>query len=258
MRNSGIKRLFCLPYAGGSARVYRPWRGRLPEEVELCPIELPGHGELIGEPPLATLEGMVRAVTDTVLARTGPPYAIFGHSLGALLAFESARVLQVCGVGPELLFVSGHRAPDRPPREQPIHHLRDREFVASLGALGGTPPEVLDDEQLMRLLMPMLRADFTVADTYRYRPGEPLRCPIRAFGGLDDPGVRLADLQAWQRHTAHSCRVSVFPGGHFFLHDARSEVVREVGSALRAVRAGGDLPSPTDGAFASAGQSSPQ
>jgi medium-chain acyl-[acyl-carrier-protein] hydrolase len=225
-------RLFCLPYAGGSARIYRPWRAALPEGMELCPIELPGHGERIGEPPIATLDGLVSAVTDAVLARTGPPYALFGHSLGALLAFESARVLQACGVGPEALFVSGHRAPQVASREAPIYHLGDAEFIASVGALGGTVPAVLADDQLMQLLLPAMRADFTVSDTYRLSPGAPLRCPVEVFGGLDDTGVRLSDLDAWSRCTIGPCRVSMFAGDHFFVHTQGPVLVKEIQQIL--------------------------
>ncbi len=221
-------RLFCIPYAGGSANLYRPWNAFLGEDVELCPLELPGRGHRIGEAPVTRLDRLVDVVADHVLARAEVPFALFGHSFGALLAFESARVLQACGASPAALFVSVHRAPHLPQREKPIHQLSDQDFLAEVVALGGSPPGFLDNTELIGLVLPALRADFLVSDTYQYRPGARIRCPVKAFSGVDDRLVRIAEVQAWRNHAAAEFRVQLFPGGHFYVHERPAELLREV------------------------------
>ncbi|TMQ90976.1 thioesterase [Actinomadura soli] len=219
-------RLFCVPYAGGSTAVYRAWRPAVPGWMELCPVELPGRGHRIAEPPLATLDALVHEICAAVAARPGGRYALLGHSLGALLAFEAARVLQARGLPPLMLVVSGHGAPHAPRRRKPMAHLPDAAFLTELVALGGTPPGLLADEELAALVLPALRADFTVADAYRPRPGPLLTCPISVFGGADDSQVRLTDLEGWRLYTTESCVVRVLPGGHFFVHDMAEDILR--------------------------------
>lgn len=224
-------RLFCIPHAGGSANSYRPWGPLLGDEIELCPVELPGRGHHLATPPLTSLNDLVDVVTDYVLARSEVPFALLGHSFGALLAFESARVLQACGAAPSALFVSGHRAPHLKMREKPICHLPDTEFLTEITLLGGTPPGFLDNTELVELVLPALRADFGVSDNYRYRPGAPVRCPVTAFAGAADPHVRITDLDAWRRHTDATFRLQVFPGDHFYLYDRTCALLRELAGA---------------------------
>lgn len=226
--------MFCVPYAGGSAAVYRTWRSAVPGWMELCPVELPGRGHRIAEPPHTTLDALVRDVSDEVIARSGGRYVLMGHSLGALLAFEAARVLRTRGLPPLMLVVAGHGAPHLPQRRKPIAHLPDEDFLAELVALGGTPSDVLTNDELAALVLPALRADFAVADAYGPRPGPPLGCPISVFGGADDRQVRLTDLEGWRRHTTGTCTVRVLPGDHFFIHTSGREVVRDIVRPLRA------------------------
>lgn len=221
-------RLFCIPYAGGSANLYRPWSALLSEDVDLCPVELPGRGHRIAETPLTRLDQLVIDVTDYVLARTEVPFALLGHSFGALLAFESARVLQACGASPAALFVSGHRAPHLEQHQKPIYHLPDEDFLAEVAALGGAPPGFLKSTELIKLVLPALRADFLVSDTYQYRPGARIHCPVRAISGVDDPHARIAEMRAWRQHAAGDFRVQLFPGDHFYLHQRAPELLREV------------------------------
>jgi medium-chain acyl-[acyl-carrier-protein] hydrolase len=211
-------RLFCFNYAGGAAAFYRDWGEALGERVEVNPVELPGHGTRLGEPPFEQLEPLV----DALAAALSPllperPFAFFGHSMGALLSFELARSLRR-GAEPQpvRLLVSAHRGPQLPDRDEPAYLLDDEELMAKLRSLGGTPAAALDEPELMRLLLPMVRADFRVCDTYVYRPEPPLACPISAFGGLHDPVVNQAELEGWREQTTAAFRLRMLPGGHFY------------------------------------------
>jgi medium-chain acyl-[acyl-carrier-protein] hydrolase len=181
------------------------------------------------------MEPLVEALA-AALPLAGVPFAFFGHSMGALIAFELARELARRGrPGPLHLFVSGRRAPQVPDREEPLHRLPDPEFVVRLRELNGTPEEVLANGELMQLLLPLLRADFAVHETYEYRPGEPLAVPISALGGIADPEVRRDDLEAWRPETRGAFRLRMLPGDHFFLLSARRLVTEAVARDLAAL-----------------------
>lgn len=212
-------RLFCFPYAGGSAQSYHDWQRRLPQDVELCAAQLPGRGRRIREAPLPSIAANVEQLASDIVPLLDVPFAFFGHSMGALLAFELARRLRDdAAPTPALLFASGCAAPHLPRRTREMHALPDQELIAELQRLNGTPPEVLEHPELMQMLMGFLRADFEAVETYRYSPGPPLTCPISALGGLRDPDVRRAELEAWRDHTAGDCAVRMFDGDHFFTH----------------------------------------
>lgn len=216
--NAGL-RLFCFPYAGGNSFIFRPWLNYLPTDVELCAIELPGHGTRMAETPLTQMTALVAAIASDLLPHLNKPFAFFGHSMGAWVSFEIARWLQTnhhfC---PVHLFVSGARAPQIPHRKPPIHPLPETEFVAALRRLQGTPEAVLEHQELMELMLPILRADFAVLETYTHVPQAPLPCPITAFGGLQDVDVSPEMLQAWQTQTSASFSRRMLPGHHFFIH----------------------------------------
>jgi medium-chain acyl-[acyl-carrier-protein] hydrolase len=161
------------------------------------------------------------------------PFAFFGHSMGALISFELARQLRrQHAPGPIALFVSAHRAPQRPAPNPPVHSLPQDEFVEELRRLNGTPEAVFQDAELMQLLLPTLRADFAVCETYTYMPEEPLECPILAFGGLQDHEVSRDDLAAWRAQTHRTFKLRMVPGDHFFLHSARASLVCVVSRAM--------------------------
>ena len=222
-------RLFCLPYAGGAAAVFQGWPDLLPMEVEVCALELPGRGARLLETPHRSCEALVRDLADALSARCDRPYVLFGHSLGALLAFELVRELRRRSRAlPRRLIVAGAPAPDCPPREQRLHELSDRDFVAAIRELGGTPSAVLDDAELMSLLLPGLRADFEILAHYRFAEETALELPIAAFGGLHDPLVRTDDVEGWLRHTRTESSVSLVPGGHFFLNTHPQSLLPEV------------------------------
>ncbi|MGH9360354.1 MAG: thioesterase II family protein, partial [Thermoanaerobaculia bacterium] len=225
-------RLFCLPYAGGGASIYRAWRGELPAGVELCPVQLPGRETRLREPPFTRLEPLVAALADA-LPFAALPFAFFGHSMGALVAFELARELRRRG-GPEPLhlFLSGRRGPLVPSREEPIYDLPEAQFLERLRQLNGMPEEVLGHGELMALLLPLLRADFALHETWSHRPEEPLAAGISAFGGLADPEVTREDLEGWRGETRGRFHLRSFPGDHFFLHSARALVTAAVARDL--------------------------
>ncbi|ARF75857.1 thioesterase [Kitasatospora albolonga] len=225
-------RLLCFPYAGGNAQTYVRWRRHLGPDIEVCPMQLPGHGERIGETPRHRWDDLLADVRTRLASRTDRPVALFGHSLGALLAFECARILVAeHGIQPVRLLVSGHRAPHLPLREEVLHHLPDPEFLARLSERSRTL-RALTDPEFRKLLLPMLRADFTASETYAYVERPPLSCPVTALGGEQDADVSLAELSAWQRHTTGPFELAAFEGDHFFVDDAWKTVVATVGDRL--------------------------
>jgi surfactin synthase thioesterase subunit len=213
-------RLFCLPYAGGGASIFRSWAKDLPAEIHVVPVEYPGHGCRIREPLLRRMPEMVRSLADDIEPLARDDYSLFGHSMGALIAFELARELRRRGLrNLRHLFVCARTAPHTPRTRPDTYDLPDDEFIAELQRLDGTPPEVLADRELLDFVLPSVRADFELVETYRHEPAEPLHCGITAAGGAHDVDVGEADLRSWSEHTRAGCRVEVLDGGHFFPFD---------------------------------------
>ncbi|MGW0811124.1 thioesterase II family protein [Nonomuraea sp. NPDC002799] len=227
-------RLFCLPYAAGSAeRVYEGWQPALPAGIEVIPLELPGRGRRFRDRLLPHADALVADALPRVLPFGGEPFALFGHSLGAILAFELARVLEhEHGHVAERLLVSGHDAPDAPRVPNLDYLLPDRRFKARLRELDGTPPVVLENDEVMEVLLPLLRADFSAVGQWEYVPGPPLSCPITVFSGADDPEVDPATLAGWERQSTAGCRVHLLPGGHFFLNEIPDRLLPLVAGGL--------------------------
>ncbi|MFE7409388.1 thioesterase II family protein [Streptomyces laurentii] len=238
---SGI-RLFCLPYAGGSASAYRAWSGLAPDRVRVHPLELPGRGTRWGETPVARMPLMTESLADALAEHLDRPYGLFGHSMGALIAFELTRTLRAKGLPlPRHLFVSGSNAPDLPRTRRPIHTAPDTEVVEELRFLGGTPAELLEDPALMKLVLPALRADFSLLETYRYQAQSPLPMPMIVFGGDRDPLVKSGQLHRWLRQTSAAGRLEILPGEHFFLHSAAAKMLTTIAEDLAPLEA---LPDP--------------
>ncbi len=226
-------RLFCFPYAGGSALIFRTWSDGLPADVEVCPIQLPGRGTRLMEPPFTQLSPLIQALAQALLPLLDKPFAFFGHSLGALVSFELARQLRrQYGVQPVRLFVSASRAPQLPHRGLPVHTLPAGDFLAELRRLNGTPRAMLAHEELMQISLPVLRADFAVYETYVYPTEPPLNSPISAFGGLRDRTVSQSDLEAWREQTRVSFSLQMFPGDHFFLNTTQPLLLRVLSQEL--------------------------
>ncbi|HEX8652349.1 MAG TPA: thioesterase II family protein [Pyrinomonadaceae bacterium] len=228
-------RLFCFPYAGGGAHLFRSWPDQLPVTIEVCPVQLPGRERRLNEPCFTRLPSLVEAAARALLPHLKKPFALFGHSMGTLISFELARLLRrELGIEPVHLFVSGCAAPQIPGRAEPLtYNLPEPEFLRELQRLNGTPKAVLDHPEMMQLMMPILRADFEVTQTYAYATDAPLGCPITAFGGLHDQDVTRADLEAWREQTTASFSLRMFPGDHFFLHPAQSLLLRTLAQQLQ-------------------------
>lgn len=228
-------RLFCFPYAGGGASIYRGWAAELPEEIEVCPVQLPGREQRLREKAFTRVEPLIAALADGLAAELDRPFAFFGHSMGALLAFELAHRLRAQqGPEPVHIVASARRAPQLPPDEDKTYLLPEPEFRAKLREIEGTPEAVLEHEELMELLSPLLRADFELNDTYEPFERPALDCPITALGGLEDPDVTREHVEAWGKVTTGHFRLRMFPGHHFFLHDhdGRASVIRAVTESL--------------------------
>lgn len=226
-------RLFCFPYAGGGGLAYRPWVDALPASVEVCVINLPGRGSRPREASYTRIEPLVENLSDAFLTVLDRPYAFFGHSMGALVSFECARRLRgATKWSLEHLFVSGSAAPQLPITREPVHTLPTPELIERLRTLEGTPREILEHEELMEMMLPILRADFSICDTYKYEPGLPLDCPLSALGGLGDLDIPREKLEAWETQTTNSFKVRMFQGGHFFLHSARPLLLRILSEEL--------------------------
>jgi len=216
-------RLFCFPYAGGTAAVFRNWPRYLPSEIEVCAILYAGRGSRLAEPLSEDVVDVINGVYSDLQPFLKKPFAFFGHSMGALVSYEFARRLQrERQPEPFQLFVSGCTAPHLRDLAEPTYNLPESEFIAELRRLQGTPAEVLDNAELMQFMMPIIRTDFKASQTYRYIPGPLLECPIRAFGGLKDETVPREKVEAWTEHTSGSFRAQMLPGDHFFLNTSQS------------------------------------
>ncbi len=224
-------RLFCFPFACGGTLTFRLWPEYLPPSVEVVAIQLPGRERRYREPPYRRMAPLVDALLEAMGDRTDVPSVFFGHSMGALIAFELARALRRRGSGasPVHLLASGRRAPQMVRRASRILHTLPRsELILSLRKLGGTPAAVFDEPDLLEMVLGLARADFELVETYRYRPGEPLACPITTFRGADDPEVTQEEAAAWAEHTSSDFSLHVLPGNHFFIHDAMDALLETV------------------------------
>ncbi|MFO1431955.1 MAG: alpha/beta fold hydrolase [Candidatus Competibacteraceae bacterium] len=211
-------RLFCFPYAGGGAQVFHAWRRLLPPTIEVCPVQLPGRGSRIGEPAFTDLSPLIEVLGKALLPWLDRPFAFFGYSMGAVLAFELTRWLRRAGRSqPVHLIVAAHGAPHLPRTCAPISRLSRQEFLEGVLRYNGIAAELLAEEELMELMLPTLRADFSLLESYSYYSEPPLACSITAFGGWQDASVGFDQLQAWEAETATSFFLHMFPGDHFFL-----------------------------------------
>lgn len=237
-RDGETIRLFCFPYAGAGASVYispgRQWPDALAEIATVHPVQLPGREGRISEPPFEQLPPLIQSVCDEIESLAAAPYALFGHSLGALIAFELVRELRRRGKPEPLhLFASAHAAPRMGGRSECISHLPEETLKERLRELGGTPEEVLAHPELMELLLPVIRADFAVTESYRYEDEPPLSCPITAFAGTEDAQVAVKSVDAWRNETTGPFAIHAMPGDHFFIHTHTERIWESIRRALR-------------------------
>jgi medium-chain acyl-[acyl-carrier-protein] hydrolase len=230
--NSDAKlRLFCFPYAGGGDQVYRKWADQLPEIVETYLVQLPGRGSRLLEKPFTNLVDLSKSLAGAMLSYLDKPFILFGHSMGAMVSFELARQLRRGGLQPLHIFASGCHAPQIPDSSV-LHDLPESELIRELHRLNGTPKEVLENRELLSIIIPTLRADCMVTETYVYTNEPPLNCPITVFGGLRDPLVKREELDAWREQTNASFSLRMLEGDHFFLHTSTPVLLSSLSKEL--------------------------
>ena len=230
--------LVCLPHAGGSASSFFGFSSALDASAEVVAVQYPGRQNRWRDQPVANLLDLADAISDAVLGGITGPVALFGHSMGAALAFEVTRRLERAGTEPVRLFASGSRAPSLE-RSEGVHELDDEGLISELIRLGGTDPRLLADREMVQLMLPAVRADYTAIETYRAADDVTVACPITVLTGDDDPKTTLDSARAWARHTTADCEVLVYPGGHFFLFDDVQRTADDVSKALAGSRLAG-------------------
>lgn len=221
-------RLFCFPYAGGNATIFEGWEKQLPESVDVFAIQAPGRTVRFAETPIASLREKISILAREIKPYLDVPHIFVGHSNGALTAFELARELQRTGSDNlRHLVLSAKRAPHLP-RMEPIHSLPYAQFVAKLRELKATPPEILENDELMALLEPMLRADFALSETHKFTADIRIETPVSLFWGEADVDIPKDDMLAWKEHMAREVEFVEFPGDHFFIHSHQQDFVGQL------------------------------
>lgn len=234
---SATVRLFCLPYAGGAAATYRPWARLLPPSIELCPVEIPGRGTRMRAPLAEHLDDVVDDLLAAVTLLDDLPFVLFGHSMGALIGLAATLRLEGGRSEPSGLIVSAALPPSSDPPRRRMSDLSDDQFVAKIAQLDGTPREVLEHQELMALMLPILRADLALVEGKTWDPNATVGVPIEALGGSDDPSVPADRLAGWSRLTTGAFNHRVFPGGHFYLSSSHeTEVVSHVARRVLEMR----------------------
>lgn len=228
-------RLFCFPYAGAGGVIFSKWAELLPKGVEVCAIELPGRSFRINEPPISRLASLVSALVDGMAPLLNPAFGFYGHSFGALVAFEVARELRRKRLNtPNLLICGASRAPhcglDRPP----FHHLPDDEFLAASGRHYGTTIDrrLLAVDEIRQMIVLAMRADLTVSESYRYYEDPPFEFPISIVAGRSDGSTSDTSLKAWAQHTEATFELTYLEGGHLFLNDCAVDLMKIVSMAI--------------------------
>jgi medium-chain acyl-[acyl-carrier-protein] hydrolase len=226
-------RLLCFPHAGGSATAFMMWHRELPKDIEVRIVQLPGRDERRKEPHRVEMKALVAELVGALAGAHDRFVALFGYSLGAIVAFEYARAIRRIGAGePEHLFVAARKAPQLP--GDPLSGaLSDDDFVREVTRrYEGIPKMILDDPELLSFFLPTIRADVALLESYVYEPEPPLACPITAFGGTTDPNVSKGALEAWRAQTSSRFEAMHVPGGHFFIAQARKAVLETIRTTL--------------------------
>ncbi|MFG3009686.1 thioesterase II family protein [Streptomyces cinerochromogenes] len=233
----GAPRLLCLPHAGGSASFYFPVSKALSPAVDVRAVQYPGRQDRHLEAPLDSVQDLARGVFRALDERDGTPLALFGHSMGAMVGFELARLLEDAGRPPAVFFVSGRRGPSVE-RSEDVHQGDDARLIEEVTRLGGTDGAVLRDEEMLSMILPVLRADYRAVETYRHTPGPRLSCPFVALTGDADPRVTPEEARTWSQETDGPFELHVYPGAHFYLVAQQQAVLARIEATLRRLASG--------------------
>ncbi|AZE63469.1 MULTISPECIES: thioesterase II family protein [Pseudomonas] len=224
-------RLICFPYAGGSGNIYEEWQGLIGSNVEVCAAQLPGRGARFNEPKHITLGDLLDECEEAILPLLDRPFAIFGHSLGAVVAFAFAQRLEKLGKVPQHLFVSGASAPVDGSEYKKTRDLNDQELVEWMSEINGTPVELMNDPELMEIALPILRADFAIASSYKHVDAR-LKTSATVFGGSEDKNIPVEQLSSWGNLVTGRVQVEVIQGDHFFIHGNEKVVITAIRRTL--------------------------
>jgi medium-chain acyl-[acyl-carrier-protein] hydrolase len=233
-RPHATMRLLCVPWAGGGASSYSPWADLLPDHVELCAIQLPGRENRLRDTPYVRLSDLIHELSGAIAPEISTAYALFGYSLGGLIAFELARHLTDMGKSPAHLFVAACGSPDFRRLRPPMHRMSDDALLAALRRYDGLPDWVMTEPELLRLVLPTLRADLEMFETYEYARSLPLPCAITAFGGMSDRSVLPMEIAGWERQTSVRFDMRLFSGHHFFIGPHRIPLLQTIVATLGA------------------------
>lgn len=230
----GQARIFAFPYSGAGASVFYQWSEHCQSgDADFIGVQLPGRENRLSEKPFSDLAFLIEQLVPAIKPWLDKPFVFFGHSFGALIVFELCRALRRQGLPlPKHLFISAFRSPERPNPNRALHALPKAEIIKELRAYAGTPEEVLADSQLMDLFLPLLRADFSVHETYQYQAEAPLSCPISTFSGANDSIVKSESMMYWQQHTTNRFHHRQYPGNHFFVNQQYESVIKQLHQAL--------------------------
>jgi len=225
--------LFCFPYAGGGIVAYHAWKNILHPDIALLRMQLPGRETRLREKPFTSFFPLIEELVSAIAPWLDSPFVFYGHSLGALIAFEVARMLRDRGKPlPLHLFISSFRAPHLPDPDQMISKLPENQFIERLKQYDGIAPAIVANSELMGIYLPILKADFSILSSYHYTQKAPLPCPITAFAGLSDPKISAEEIAEWQDHTTGGYNSHFFPGGHFFINESQSEMLAHMNRYL--------------------------
>lgn len=226
-------RLFCFHHSGGSSSTFRQWSKDITDHTELIAVQLPGREERFNEPLLKNISQIVSNLCEHFNNYLDKPFIFFGHSTGALIAFEFARALRKHGIsGLKHLIASGTKAPQILLKKYPIHNLPNFKFIEELKKYNGISDYIIKNEELMSLFMPTLRADFCISETYKYHTERPLANPITALGGLNDNTVDFRDILKWEEQTSILFKHHFLFGDHFFINSSYKEVIKIINQIL--------------------------
>lgn len=228
-----IARLVCLPHAGGSASFYLPVARALGPAVDVLAVQYPGRQDRRSERPIDDMRDLADRIYEVLCGEPDLPVAFFGHSLGAIVAFEVVRRFEADGLQPTRIFVSGRRSPSTQ-RDENVHLRDDAGILAQVRRLSGTSSALLDDDELMRATLPALRADYRIAETYQCAPQDMISAPITVLTGDRDPQTTLDEAKGWARHTSGAFDLRIFPGAHFYLTDHVDTIIKIIDDHLQA------------------------